>query len=247
MQGFRACRERREILVDNNKELWNSQQKELRDFLSKKDKFHEAIKICLEQHLMVHSSEMSQANTTTFEDELWEGLEERIFRGKLTEKDDTIAWNLWHITRIEDITMNILVEGGTQVINTEGWLTKMNLKVCDTGNAMTNEEIIDFSISVNMEELKRYRVAVGRKTREIINGLTPSDLKRKMDPKRLERILDEGAVLEHEASKWLIKFWGNKNVAGILLMPATRHQIVHINDSMRIKEKYKKINDKKVK
>jgi hypothetical protein len=231
--------------VDNPKELWNSQQQLLRSILLKKDKFDEAIKLCLEQHMMIHSSEMSQTNTTTSEDELWEGLDETTFRMKLTEKDDTIAWNLWHITRVEDITMNILISNETQVINTENWLIKMNLKVCDTGNAMTHEEIIDFSTSVNMEELRRYRIAVGRKTREIIQSLEPSDLKRKMKSDSLQLILDEGAVLDVEASRWLVDFWGNKNIAGILLMPATRHQIVHINDSMRIKEKCRKNMDKR--
>jgi len=62
-----------------------------------------------------------------------------------------------------------------------------------------------------------------------------------MEPKRLQRILDEGAVLNVDGAKWLIDFWGRKNVAGILLMPVTRHNLVHINESMNIKKKCSKI------
>ena len=142
----------------NKKELWNSQQKLLKSIIMKLNKFDETIKLCLEQHSMVHTSEMSQTNVVTFEDELWNGLDEVTFRTMPTEKDEaTIAWCLWHSTRIEDITMNILVADDTQVINSDNWLQKMNVKVCDTGNAMTNDEIIDFSLSMDMQELKNYR------------------------------------------------------------------------------------------
>ena len=56
---------------------------------------------------------------------------------------------------------------------------------------------------------------------------------------RLNRILNEGGVLDVEGSRWLLDFWGKKNVAGLILMPVTRHQLVHLNDSMKIKKKFK--------
>lgn len=228
--------------MDKKKGLWNSQQKLLKSIITKSDEFDEAIKLCLEQHSMVHTSEMSQTNITTFEDELWDGLDEAEFRTMPSEKDEaTIAWCLWHSARIEDITMNILVANDIQVINSDNWLEKMNVRICDTGNIMTNEEIVDFSLSINMEELKNYRKNVAKKTREIIKRFEPSDLKRKMESNRLQRILDEGAVLNVEGANWLIDFWGRKNVAGILLMPVTRHHIVHINESIQLKQKCKKL------
>jgi hypothetical protein len=221
-----------------DKKAWGEQHQLFKSIVLKPERFDEAIGLCLELHAMVHLSEITAIKEATFEDELWEGLDEKTFRCKPTLKDVTIAWNLWHLTRIEDITMNILVASQDQVLNTEKWLEKMSVQVVDTGNAMTDEEIIDFSLCLNMQELRNYRIAVGRKTREIILGFQPSDLKRKMNnPQNLGRIFDEGAVLKHPDSEWLVDFWGRKNVAGILLMPITRHQMVHINDSIRLKGK----------
>jgi hypothetical protein len=231
--------------MDSKRALWNSQQNLLKGMLTQSDKFDEAISLCLQQHAMVYASEMSRTAQATFEDELWEGLEDFAFRTMPTEKDETIAWSLWHLTRIEDITMNILVVGEAQVINSSNWLERMKVTVSDTGNAMSDEEIIDLSNKLDMKELRNYRIAVGRKTREIIEKLQPSDLKRKMESDRLQRILDEGAVLEAEESRWLIDFWGRKNVAGILLMPVTRHHIVHLNEAIRLKEKCRKLNLKR--
>ncbi|MCR4422608.1 MAG: DinB family protein [Exilispira sp.] len=229
-----------------NKKTWGEQHQLFKSIVLKTENFDEAIRLCLELHAMVHSSEMSGISTVTFEDELWEGLEGNTFRCMPTSKDVTIAWNLWHLTRIEDITMNILVANHIQVINSGKWLEKLNVKVVDTGNAMTDPEILDFSSQINMQELRNYRIAVGKKTRELILGFKPTDLKRKMNnPQLLQRIFDEGAVLEHKDSRWLVDFWGRKNVAGILLMPITRHQMVHINDSIRLKKKCQSLHLKK--
>lgn len=222
--------------MDSQKALWNEKQNQLRSILLKPERFDEAIQLCLEQHAMVHVSSVSELGLQTFEDELWEGLAENAFRSLPKGKGETIAWGIWHITRIEDITMNILVDGGPQVIKNNNWLEKMDVSVCDTGNAMTHAEITAFSSTLNMQILREYRVAVGQRTREIISNFNPADLKRKMQTSRLQRIIDESAVLNIEGANWLIDFWGRKNVAGILLMPVTRHQLVHINESLRLKQ-----------
>ena len=62
----------------------------------------------------------------------------------------------------------------------------------------------------------------------------------KVKQDRLNRIFSEGGVLGAEESKWLLDFWGKKNIAGLIMMPVTRHQIVHLNDSFKLKKKCKK-------
>lgn len=226
--------------MDDRKSLWNEKQTYLREILLKPDKFDEAIEICLEQHSMVHSSEMSGTNIGTFEDELWEELDDTTFRTAVGVKGRTVAYGMWHSTRIEDITMNILVAGGSQIIDSDNWLARINSNIYDTGNAMNAGEILEFSKNISMQELRNYRIAVGRRTRDIIQSFAPGDLKRKFDAATLEKIFDIGAVSRHKAASWLVEFWGRKNVAGILLMPATRHHVVHINESSIAKGKANK-------
>lgn len=220
--------------------LWNEKIKKLRGIILKEDELNESKELCLELHSMVHSSEMSGTNLKTFEDELWEGLDEKTFKTAVKEEGRTIAYNLWHISRIEDITMNILVRGADQVFNTENWKERINSNIVDTGNALSENEIMKFSKNINMQELRNYRIAVGRRTRDIIETLKPSDMKIKFEKDSLERILYEGAVVKADGAKWLVDFWGRKNVAGILLMPVTRHQVVHINEALSAKVRAKK-------
>jgi hypothetical protein len=218
---------------------WNNDLKHLREIILKQDKNMESKNLCLSLHSMVHSSDMSGMDKKTFEDELWEGLTKNTFKNSTNEKGRTIAYGIWHSTRIEDITMNLLVAGDEQIFNTGNWKEKTSSNIIDTGNALTENEIIEFSKNVHMQELKNYRIAVGRKTREIIKTLTSEDMKRKFDKCSLQRIIDQGAVLDVEASNWLIDFWGRKTVSGIILMPATRHNLVHLNESLSAKKKSK--------
>ena len=106
---------------------------------------------------------------------------------------------------------------------------------------MSKEEIVAFSSIVNLDELKQYRNSVGIRTIEIIKNINREDLKRKFTQLQLNRILTEGGLIEHPQSIWLLDFWGKKSVAGIILMPITRHQIVHLNDCNKLKRKSNKM------
>lgn len=218
---------------------WNPKQAQLKELIAKPEKFEEAKELCLQLHSIVHSSEITPGIEPTLLDEVWEGLTEKAFFTMPTVKDVTVAWNIWHITRIEDITANILIGEREQVLDEE-WLERLGVRVRDTGNAMTDEEILALSRQLVREELKSYRDAVGVRTKEIINNLTSPDLKRKVKGESIARILQEGGVTEQEDSIWLLDFWGKKNVAGILLMPITRHQAGHLNDCIKLKKKLKK-------
>ena len=100
---------------------------------------------------------------------------------------------------------------------------------------MDEAGIADFSAEVDIEALRAYRVAVGRRTREIVKQLGPEDLKRKVDPARLQRVWDEGAVVE--AASGIVDYWGKRDVAGLLLMPASRHLIIHLNEALKLKRR----------
>jgi hypothetical protein len=218
---------------------WNPLQAKLKEIILKKDRFEEMQQILLQMHSLVHSADVYNGHSLTYMDEIWSGLEDKAFRTMPTVKDDTVAWNIWHITRIEDLTSNILIGNQKQVLDEE-WLSRLNTTVTDTGNAMSDEEIITLSNQLNREALSLYRNTVGLRTKEIIQGLKPEDMKRNVAKEGLDRIASEGGVTQQPDAVWLLDFWGKKNVAGIILMPITRHQIVHLNDCRRLKEVMKK-------
>lgn len=214
---------------------WNENQKILRSILITGTDLHGTILLFLEQHSRVHASDVSGVNFSTFEDELWNELpyESAIH---IPGKDlHSIAWCIWHITRCEDITMNMIIAGATQVLEDGSWLGKVGILQRDTGNAMGLDEMLDFNSKINILELKKYRSAVGRQTREIVKSLHLEDFQRRTDPQALNNILDARAVLLSE--QWLLDYWGGLTTAGLLLMPPTRHSFIHLNEAIKIRNR----------
>lgn len=195
----------------------------------------QAIELFLNQHAMLHSARVSQTDLWSFEDAVLNDMTEEQFRRIPRNCEHSVAWLIWHIARCEDITMNLLVAGSPQVLHRDNWLERMKIMVRDTGNTMDAAEIADFSATIDIEALRAYRVAVGRRTREIVKPLQPEELKQKVDPARLQHIWDEGAVVE--AARGIADYWGRRNVAGLLLMPATRHNLIHLNEALQLKQR----------
>jgi hypothetical protein len=225
--------------MESYRKLCLKRQTELRQIMARSGQHDEAIRLFLSHHATLHSATMATkealTETWSFEDEVLDDMTEEQIRRIPRNGEHSVAWIIWHIARCEDITMNLLVAGSPQVLNQDGWRDRTQTPICHTGNAMDEAGIACFSDSADIEALRAYRVAVGRRTREIVRRLGPEDLKRKVDPARLRRVWDEGAVVE--AARGIVDYWGKRNVAGLLLMPASRHLIVHLNEALRLKRR----------
>jgi hypothetical protein len=223
-----------EKIMDANRKAWNEQQQRLLKALERAD--HGAVQtLFARHHAMVHSEKMSGMGVWSFEDEVLEGVNEALFRRIPSGAEHSIVWNLWHIARIEDVTMNLLLAGSDQLYFSEGWFERMNLPFRHAGNAMNAPEMATLSARIHIEALRAYRVAVGRRTRQIVAGLNAADYKRRVDASRLERVMVEGAVTESACE--IVAYWGKRDLAGLLLMPATRHNFLHLNECLRLKAK----------
>jgi len=134
-----------------------------------------------------------------------------------------------------------LIADAEQVFDKE-WMERIRVKISDTGNAFGEDDVDALDRTIDAKELLLYRKAVGKKTQKTLRDITEADRKRKPTQGQLARILKEKVLTKEKDSIWLLDFWGNKTVAGLLTMPITRHQMVHINDCFKIKRIYQKKN-----
>ena len=223
--------------MDPNRKLWNQQQQVLQRALSRLDDHQKAIELFLSQHAMLHSAKLVRSRLWSFEDEVWQDTTEEAIRCIPRGCDHSIAWCIWHLARIEDVTMNLLVAGSPQLLHRDDWLKRMGITARDTGNAMDKASVARLSTAIDIEALRAYRLAVGRRTREIVKRLLPEELKQKIDPARLQQVMAEGALVE--AASGIADYWGKRTIAGLLLMPPTRHTFLHLNEALRVKQKCK--------
>jgi len=222
-------------MVTDRKGL-NKQQTVLRQLLACGGDRAQAITLFLKQHAQLHSAGMAGLGLWSYEDELLDDIPPEQAKRVQVNEQHSIAWELWHIARIEDVAMNMLVAGEEQVFVRDGWRTRLAISFQDTGNAMKPAEVAKLSAEVEFHTLRAYRKAVGHQTRVIVQGLTAQDLREKVAVNRLERVLEVGAVVPQ--AQEVIDYWSKRTIGGLLLMPATRHNLVHFNEVARLKNRF---------
>ena len=223
--------------MNPNRKQWNDGHQKLNRALAAGDR-DKAIELFLAQHAMIHSAKMAKSGLWSFEDEILNGLTDDQIRTMGGEH--SIAWILLHLARIEDTVMNMLVAGTEQLFTRDGWGKKMNVDIAHSANKMTDASVAELSAKINIKALRAYRVAVGKRTRQIVQKLKAEDFKKKVEPGRILKVIEAGAVLP-EAME-IINYWSSKTIAGLLLMPPTRHCILHLNEGERIRKTLLKIS-----
>lgn len=149
----------------------------------------------------------------------------------------TIAYSIWHIFRIEDIVAHTLISENEQVFFSGNYQKRINSPIITTGNELIKSQIVDFSKQLNLEELYSYIFDVKNSSEKIINNLSYNELKNKIPEKRKEKLKLLNVVSDDKDAIWLIDYWCNKDIRGLIQMPFSRHWIMHIEASLRIKNK----------
>ena len=218
--------------MDPHHKLWNQGQQKLQRALSANDA-QKAIALFLDQHAMVHAGKMSKTKLWSFEDEILNDMTEEQIRCIPSRGEHSIAWILFHLARIEDITMNLLVAGTPQLFVREAWEEKLKASILHSANKMDDRSVAALSAQIDIDALRIYRQSVGRRTREIVKQLKPEELRQKAGAPRLQKVMDEGALLPEAIE--ILNYWSKRTIAGLLLMPPTRHNFLHLNEAGQIK------------
>ena len=132
-------------------------------------------------------------------------LDETQLRGRPHPGVNTIAWLLWHMARVEDVSDNRFAADRPQVL-ADGWLAKLGVGRRDVGTGMSDAEVDELSARVDLDALRGYWDAVTRRTPEVVASLRGSDLDAIVPKERVERVASaEGAVAA--GAEWLTEFW----------------------------------------
>ena len=217
-----------------NKE-WSERNKTIQAQIKKKDTYREGINTLFELR-----NELMQVLLSFRSDLKREDFNAIPFVNANGYHCKTIAYSIWHIFRIEDIVAHTLIDGREQVFFSGGYQQRINSPIITTGNELVKYQIADFSKQLNLEELYAYISEVKESTEKIIYGLSYDMLTMKISEERKERLKALNVVSSDENARWLIDYWCGKDIRGLIQMPFSRHWIMHIEASLRIKSKIHK-------
>ncbi|NMN01488.1 phage head-tail adapter protein [Bifidobacterium panos] len=212
-----------------NKE-WSDLNKTLQMQLRKESTFSEGIKTLLTLRQALMDELLNMKHELRRED-----FNAMPFPNAKGYHSKTIAYSIWHVFRIEDIVAHSLIQNDSEIFN--AYQSKIGAPIITTGNELAGSQIEDFSKAIDLDALYAYAVAVKDSTDRLLKQLSYRDLHRKFGEADKERLQRLQVVSTDESACWLIEYWCGKDVRGLLRMPFSRHWIMHIEASIRIKNK----------
>ena len=216
---------------DMNKE-WSEQNKRMQSLIRKTDTFDQGKDVLFELRNELMNTLLSFRKELNRED-----FDSMPFMNADGYHSKNIAYSIWHIFRIEDIVAHTLVCGDEEILFSGNYQSRINSPIITTGNELVKEQIRDFTMRLNIDELYSYIADVKKSTEEMIRNLTFSNLKIKVTSERRKKLEALGVVSTDENAVWLIDYWCNKDLRGLIQMPFSRHWIMHIEACQRIKNK----------
>jgi len=160
---------------------------------------------------------------------IWDDVPEDLLRKRPHPRVNSLAWNLWHIARVEDSALNRFVVDRPQVLDDGGWMEKMRIPLRHNGFAMTLDEVDELSQQADLKALRGYMEAVTTHTLEIVNSLDLADLEDKLTREMVEMVLvQEG--LEGPRSEGLVQNYTGWSKAQCLMNLGLTHSYHHVGE-----------------
>ena len=185
----------------------------------------------LEQHAAVHSAAVG-GNKMSAAERTFGGLTDDQMRVRPREDLNSIAWLMFHIARAEDIMLNPVLAGRSQVCD-DAWLKRLGITRRDFGIGMTSAEVTDLTRQIDVAALREYRDAVGKRTREIVGGFKDQDWQGSVAEPAMQRAAGEGAF--GARSEMLVKIFSGRPRSAILSGIALFHSQGHMGEATTVR------------
>ncbi|HZU86350.1 MAG TPA: DinB family protein [Anaerolineaceae bacterium] len=160
---------------------------------------------------------------------IWDMVPYDLMRQRPHPQVNSIAWNMWHLTRAEDAGLNRFVVDRPQVLDKGGWMQKMDLPWRHHGGEMTFAEVDDLNRRIDLPALREYSQAVQARTHEIIAQIHLVNLDDTLQEAHVRAvIIDEG--LAHSQPEGFIKTYSGWTKGKCLMNLGLTHPYQHLGE-----------------
>ena len=185
----------------------------------------------LQQHAAVHSAAVG-GNKMSMAERTFAGLSDAQMRARPREDLNSVAWLMFHIARAEDVFVNTMLAGRTQVFD-DGWGKRLGITRRDFGFGMTSTEVNDLTQQVDVVALREYRDAVGHRTREVVSGFKPDDWQGVLEAHNVARAVGDGSL--GRAAEPIGKNMPGRPRTAVLSTIALLHSAAHMGEAVTVR------------
>jgi DinB superfamily len=188
----------------------------------------------LVQHGQLHSLDV--ATGASYADRVFAGLTDDQMRARPGNGLNSLIWLLWHMARTEDVAVNIVVSDGRQILD-DDWTRRMNVPWRTIGTGMTDADVGDLTARADVDAVRAYRAAVGRRTQDVVRALRPEEWNEIVGFTDTARAASAGAFAPNTA--WVhgvgYKPWQGHSRAAQLAGSAIRHNAMHLGEAVTVR------------
>jgi hypothetical protein len=104
-----------------------------------------------------------------------DGLTQKESAWSPAAESNSIAFILWHVTRVEDFFVNRVIQRQVELYEAEGWREKLGTPAKDTGFEYTFGQLQAWPVP-KLEVLRGYTDSVRKSTLALLNSIAPERL-----------------------------------------------------------------------
>jgi hypothetical protein len=157
-------------------------------------------------------------------------------RDKLTARpdgaDNSIAWIVWHLARMEDVAINAVVRGGQQVLETDGWGARMSVADMRTGTGFAPSDVRGIEQILDVDGLDGYWTAVRRATISWLETAPSLD----EVPDATSRLAAIPAIVPSEGG-WIHEEWMGKPARYFVRTVVIAHGYLHLGEMRSVRSR----------
>jgi hypothetical protein len=160
----------------------------------------------------------------------FEKLSEAQLRARPTATCNSIAWNIWHLLRIEDITLSRFVANVPQVHAQSDWTQRLAIPYGDMGTAMPIADVEVLSHHINLAELKNYAAAVAAQGTSSLAAFDASRTGQHWDEAHMRAVVIGESVCIPAIAEGVVSYWGNLTIDQFVVNYTTLHPSLHVGE-----------------
>ena len=148
-------------------------------------------------HSRVHAGEVY--DRPSLADRVFGELTDDQMRARPVRGVNSLVWLLWHMARTEDSAVNHVIAARSQVLD-DDWMRGMNVSSRAIATGMTEDEVAELTKRADVAAVRAYRVAVARRTREVVDSMRPEHWDVLQGDDDVRRAAVEGAYAANAAA-----------------------------------------------
>ena len=193
-----------------------------------------AWELLLFEHALTHARAVAAPDGSTVDPFALE-LPDELLRARPYGLN-SVAWNLYHTARSEDIGISRFVAGQPETFDEESWAARLGVAFRHNGSGMNDAEVDELSAQIDLDALKAYRLTVGRRTRALLPMLDAAPLQEIVDPALVELAITDGTAHPAIPPEGIRRSWGGRKRGWFLFM-AAGHNMQHLGETITIRSR----------